>query len=163
LSGALARSDRLDIGVTGEQQMRRDAFQERCAVLARVRPRDQIEQRMRGQLAGAVIEHEGQRADALGGQPHRAMHDGVLGVARARQRRIVARRPPGTAAALDGDEACGLRRLLLRRAEHVSKKIEHEKSPPKRALYWMLSVTTKAVASARYRCAERELRGSTMT
>ena len=72
-------ADRLDIGVAGEQQMRGDAFEKRRAVLARVRPREQIEQRMRGRArrrprtAGTA-----QRADVLGDQLHRAIDDGVL-------------------------------------------------------------------------------------
>jgi hypothetical protein len=116
-------ADRLDIGVAGEQQMRGHAFQKRGAVLARVRPRQQIEQRMLVKLGGALVQHERQPADALGGEPHRAMHDGVAAIAFARQRRIVARRPARPPAVLDGDQAGGQRRFALRRASSDLRRL----------------------------------------
>ncbi len=51
---------RLDIGVAGEQEMRRDRLEELRAVLARVRPRDQVEQRMAVARLGALLHQEAQ-------------------------------------------------------------------------------------------------------
>ena len=64
--------------------MRATALEQRGAVLARVRPRQRSSSGCAVELGRALVEHERQRADAFGDQPHRAMHDGVLPEALAR-------------------------------------------------------------------------------
>ena len=102
-----------DIGVAGEQQMRVERLEERRAVLARVRPREQIEQRMAVALGLALIEQQRHRGGVLRDQLHRAMHDGVLQIALARQRRIVARRPARAPAGFEGEQPCARAKLSL--------------------------------------------------
>jgi len=90
----LAKADGLDIGVAGQQEMRGNRFEERCAILTRVRSPHEIEQRMVVALVRTFVEDKRQRADVFGDQPHRAINDGVARIAFARKRGIVARRPP---------------------------------------------------------------------
>ena len=97
-------------------------------ILAGIGPRDQVEQRMRIVLARILMQQERNRADALGDQPHRAVHHRVLGVAFPRQRRIVARRPPRASAALQRDQPRGARGLGFGRRQHGFDEIEHGSS-----------------------------------
>jgi hypothetical protein len=116
---------RLDVGVAGEQQVRRDRLDQARACLTRVRPRNEIEQRMSIARRAALLHHEGAAADILGHQLHGAVNDRVLHIAGARQRRVVARRPPRLPAGLERDHLACARGLLLRGPEEISKSVEH--------------------------------------
>jgi hypothetical protein len=116
---------RFDIGVAGQQQMRADAFQERRALLPRIGPGQQIEQRMRIALHRALVDQEVRRRDVLGDQLDRPVHDGVADVALARQRRVIARRPAGAAAAFELDELRGSGGFRLRRTQQIDQALKH--------------------------------------
>jgi hypothetical protein len=84
---------RLDVGVTGKQQMRAHRLEECRALLARVRLRQQRGERMRLARGITLVSEPGDRRRTLCHQVHCPMHDGVGEIALAGQRRIVARRP----------------------------------------------------------------------
>jgi len=88
------------------------------------RPRQQIEQRMRAVLGGAFIQQEGDRADALGRQPHGTVHDGIAHVAFACERGVVPRRPARPPARLKRDQPRGTGGFALGRTEQCFDEFE---------------------------------------
>jgi hypothetical protein len=120
-----ARADSLDIGVTGKQKMRGHGFKQGRAVLARIRSPDKIEQRMGIALVGAFIKNEGQRTNAFGDQPHRAVDDGVSRIALARKRGVIARRPARPSSVIERDQARSAGRFGFGWAEKRFETTEH--------------------------------------
>jgi hypothetical protein len=114
-----------DISIAGKQEMRANRFEECRALLARIGPHQQILQRMRVVQRRALVNQEGGRGDALGHELDGAVHDGIADIAFARERRIVARRPAGMAAALQLHELRRPAGLDLRRPQQIKKAIKH--------------------------------------
>ena len=90
---APAGGHRLNIGISGDEQMPVKRFEQVRRAARRVRPCEQRQQRVVVDLASAVEQEQRHRRGGLGDHPHRAIDDRVLGEAFARQRRKIARRP----------------------------------------------------------------------
>lgn len=122
-----AGAHRLDIGVTGNEQMAEQHLAEGDAALTRIGPLDQRQRRMLRHLAGGGFRDERQLRRRLGDQAHAAMHHRIAFIALARQGDIVARRPDGPPGFMQGDKRPDARALLVRRgtAAQVAKEIEH--------------------------------------
>ena len=91
--------------------------------------REQGRERMLVERLRAFIDKEGERADILRHQLDRTMHDRIGDEALARERRIVARRPPRAARRRKLNQPRRARSLLLRRAEQPCNQILHVKAP----------------------------------
>ena len=99
--------DRLDVGIARDQKVRRDRFEKTRAIVARVRLRDKIEQRMDAQRMSTLehfIRHPG---DVFRHQLDRTVNDRIFHETFTRQRRVVAWRPARTAAAVELDDLRG--------------------------------------------------------
>ena len=115
-----------DIGVAVEQQIGADRLDEGDAGVGRVRPLDQREQRMVGNVPGAFIEQPGHGGRGFRDHAHAAMADGVAFIAFARQRRAVARGPLRLADGMHGEQLRRARGFRFtrgrRRAEEAREK-----------------------------------------
>ena len=120
---------RLDIAVAADQEIGGDRFKKARPVLARIGAREQGRERMLVERLRAFIDKEGERADILRHQLDRTMHDRIGDEALARERRIVARRPPRAARRRKLNQPRRARSLLLRRAEQPCNQILHVKAP----------------------------------
>jgi hypothetical protein len=125
---------RLDIAVAADQKIGGDRLEKAWPVLARIGAREQRRERMLVERLRAFIDEEGERADILRHQLDRAMHDGVGDEALARQRRIVARRPPRAARRLELDQPRRARGFSLRRAEQTCNQVFHVEAPNERPI-----------------------------
>jgi hypothetical protein len=149
--------DRLDIRIAGDHQVRRDCLEELRAVLARIRPRGQIEQRMTIARLGPLLHQEGAAADILGDQLHGAVDDRVLHIALARERCVIARRPARPPGGLKRNQLRGARGFLFRHAEDVFQAIEHGSS--QRIAGWLPSCGPHST-DARLRIGAAAIRGA---
>jgi hypothetical protein len=135
----VAERDRLDIGVAGEQEMRNQHLEEHPAILARVRPRQQLRQRMRIALLCALEHQKLARRRILRNQPNAAMHDGIGEISFAGETGVIARGPPRAPAGFEGDESCGARGFRFRNQKRF-QSIEHRELPslvvPANACMW---------------------------
>ena len=99
------------------------AFEKRRAVLARIGPRRQIEQRMRGRARPRPRSSRRTRTPTLSAISRTARCTmAFCAIALARQRRIVARRPARAAAALERDQPRGARRLGFGRRSRFRRR-----------------------------------------
>ncbi len=125
LAHRAVEAHRLDIGVAADEKIGGDRFEQARPVLARIGTREQRRERMPVERLRALVHKKGERADILGHELDRAMHDRIGGKALARERRIVARRPPRAPRRFELDQPRRARGFLLGGAAQTFQAMEH--------------------------------------
>ena len=122
-----AGTHRLDIGVSGDEQVPDQHLAEGDAALARIGALDQGKRRMLRHLARADLGDERRLRRRFRDQADAAVHDRIALIALSRERDIVARRPDRAPCLVQCDQRPDARALLARRgsAAQATKKIEH--------------------------------------
>ena len=99
--------NRLEVGVTGDEEVAIERLEEVGAGLQRVGPGDEAQQRVLRDFVVTGVEEEGHAGGRLRDHANATIDDGVLHEAFTREGLVIARRPDGLTQRLEGDEGAG--------------------------------------------------------